>query len=128
MEWLKSVLYVVMTLIMGVIIFIAPTVAESVAVFYVSLLTGYLGLDVWAMIQKTAEMPKGEFTQCKKWRYVLCVVGYSILILCGYIKEIGGSVDFEQMYSVFLSAVFLIVSIFIGGLEGNKIATSVASS
>lgn len=123
MKVLKTVLYVFATFLMGVIIFVSPKVAGSVSVFYVGILSGYLGLDVWNMIQKTASLPVGKYKQLNQMRYILCAVSYIVLVICGYIKNSYAEVDLDQMYSVFLSAVFLIISIYIGGLEGNKLAT-----
>lgn len=119
----KTVLYVIATFLMGAIIFISPKIAGSVSVFYVGILSGYLGLDVWNMVQNTASLPVGEYKQVKQGRYILCAVSYIVLVVCGYVQSSYMDVNLDQMFSVFLSAVFLIISIYIGGLEGNKIAT-----
>ena len=57
MEQLKVIMYLVATVIMAGVIWIAPSVSDNVAIFYVSILTTYLGLDVWGMIKSTSLMP-----------------------------------------------------------------------
>lgn len=118
------VLYLVATVIMAGVIFICPSVADSVAIFYVSILSTYLGLDVWNMIKSTSLLPPGEFKPVKKWRYIVCALSYMVLIAFGYWQSVKTGIDLSAMYNTFLSAVFLLIAILIGGLEGNKIATS----
>ena len=118
------ILYLVATVIMAGVIFVCPQVADSVAIFYVSILSTYLGLDVWNMIKTTSLLPSGEFKPVKKWRYIICSLSYVILIIFGYVQSVKTGFDLSAMYNVFISAVFLLIAILIGGLEGNKLATS----
>lgn len=123
MEAFKFVLYLVATFIMAGVIWICPEVSSSVVVFYVSILTTYLGIDVYAMIKTTSVMPVGEYKEIKLWRYVLCASCYALLIVEGYVQSAKTDVDFNSFYSVLISALFLLIAILIGGLEGNKVAT-----
>lgn len=124
MESLKIILYLLASLIMAGVILICPGVADTVSIFYVSILSTYLGLDVWGMIKTTSLMPPGEYKDLKVGRYVLCAISYAVLIILGYVQSVKTGVDLSAMYSVFISAIFLLVGLLIGGLEGNKIATS----
>lgn len=128
MEKLKVVLYLCATVVMGGVIFAAPAVADTVAIFYVSILSTYLGLDVWGMIKNTSLLPPGEYKKVKTWRYVLCAVSYILLITCGYVQTALYGANFDGMFSVFISAVFILIALLIGGLEGNKIATGTQST
>lgn len=123
MEIFKSVLYVIASLIMAGIVILAPEIADSVCIFYVGILTTYLGLDVWGMIKSTSLLPPGEYKDIKIWRYVVCALSYAVIICIAYFVSVNKGVEFRSLYSVFSSAIFLLISILIGGLEGNKIAT-----
>lgn len=122
MEFLKGFLFSLASILMAVIIFIAPGVSQTVCVFYVMILSGYLGLDVWNMIDKTRTLPKDEYKSIKVNRYVICSFFYILLVVCGYIETAKTGVNLDTLFSVLLSAVFAMVAILIGGLEGNKAA------
>lgn len=127
-EAVKIVLYIAATLIMGGVEILVPGIAGSVAVFYVSILTSFLGLDIWGMIQTTAILPPGEYKELKVHRYVICACSYIVLIGLGYYISSTTGVDMASMYNVFVSAVFVLIAMLIGGLEGNKIATGTTSA
>jgi hypothetical protein len=123
MEIIKAIIYAVASaLMLGAIIF-APAIAGTVAIFYVSILSGYLGLDIWGMIKTTTILPPGEYKALKINRYILCSVSYAILICASYWQTSSSGVNLDSALSVFVCAIFLMVALLIGGLEGNKIAT-----
>lgn len=128
MEALKIVLYISATLIMAGVELLCPEIAGSVAVFYVSILTSFLGLDIWGMIKTTSILPPGEYKELKVHRYVICAFSYIVLIGIGYFVSSTKNVDMATMYNVFVSAVFVLITMLIGGLEGNKIATGTTSA
>lgn len=128
MEAVKIVLYIAATVIMAGVELIVPGIAGSVAVFYVSILTSFLGLDIWGMIKTTSILPPGEYKELKVHRYVICACSYIVLIGIGYFISATKNVDMAQMYNVFVSAVFVLIAMLIGGLEGNKIATGTTSA
>lgn len=108
---------------MGAVIWLCPSICDDVSIFYVSILTTYLGLDVWNMIKTTSLLPPGEYKEIKIKRYVLCVSSYLLMIAFGMIQAKRTGIDFNAMFTVFISAIFLLITLLIGGLEGNKIAT-----
>ena len=123
MEFIKAIIYAVASaLMLGAIIF-APAIAGTVAIFYVSILSGYLGLDIWGMIKTTTILPPGEFKALKINRYILCATSYVILICAAYWQTSSSGVNLDSALSVFVCAIFLMIALLIGGLEGNKIAT-----
>lgn len=125
MEVLKSVLYIISTAVMAGAIILFPDTVSFTSGFYMLILSTYLGLDIWGMIQKTTSLPKGEYKDIKVSRYVICVIGYLALIIVGYVMKASKGYDYDGMFKIFISAIFVIISLFIGGLEGNKIATDV---
>lgn len=125
MEILKTILYVVATFVMAGILVFCPEISDDVCIFYVSILTTYLGLDVWSMIKTTSLMPPGKYKDMKMWRYALCASSYVILIGIAYAQSIRLEIDLTSFYSVMTSAIFILIGLLIGGLEGNKIATKI---
>ena len=123
MEAFKVFLYIIATAIMAGVIIVSPDVANNVVFFYVSILTTYLGIDVYSMIKTTSLMPQGEYKKIKIWRYVLCSLSYAAIIILGYVKSMKCDCDFATMNSILISALFILIGILIGGLEGNKVAT-----
>ncbi|MCQ2087871.1 MAG: hypothetical protein MJZ37_07445 [Bacilli bacterium] len=123
MEVFKSLLYVIASVIMGAVIWLCPKICDDVSIFYVLILTTYLGLDVWNMIKTTKLLPPGEFKEMKIFRYALCVFSYVLMIAFGMIQVKRTGIDLNSMFSIFISAIFILISLLIGGLEGNKIAT-----
>ena len=104
-------------------ILLCPQVCGACSVFYVSILTSFLGMDVVNMIKSTKLLPPGEYRELKIGRYVVSSISYAVLLCAGFYMSKKTGVNLDSMFSVFLSAVFLMVGILIGGLEGNKLVT-----
>ena len=124
MEILKLIIFILATAIMEGIVIISPEVSQDVAIFYVSILSSYLGLDIWAMIQKTASLPSGEYKDINIHRYLISAGSYVVLLATAFYMKAKFGYDYGTMYSTFIAALFLMATILIGGLEGNKIATN----
>lgn len=128
MEALKIILYVIATVVMAGTEIIYPSISGSVSVFYVSILSSFLGLDIWDMIKKTSLLPPGDFKEMKIHRYVICAISYAVLVFIGYVASKTTGADFTEMNRTFVAAVFILIGLLIGGLEGNKIATGTTSA
>lgn len=128
MEVLKIVLYIIATVVMAGTEILCPAISGDVGVFYVSILTSFLGLDIWSMIKKTSLLPPGDFKEMKMHRYIICAFSYAILIFIGYVAGKKTGTDFSEMNRTFVAAVFILIGLLIGGLEGNKIATGMTTS
>lgn len=124
MEVLKLVIFILATAVMEGMVIVSPEVSQDVAIFYVSILSSYLGLDIWAMIQKTASLPSGEFKSINIHRYLVSAGSYVVLLGTAFFMKAKYGYDYGTMYSTFVAALFLMATILIGGLEGNKIATN----
>lgn len=128
MEIVKAVIYLVASAIMLAAIIFTPSIAGAVSVFYVSILSGYLGLDIWNMIKTTTLLPPGEYKDMKLKRYILCASSYAVLICAAYWQTSASGVNLDVVLTVFISAIFLMIALLIGGLEGNKIATGTTAA
>lgn len=124
MEVLKLIIFILATAVMEGIVMVSPEVSQDVAIFYVSILSSYLGLDIWAMIQKTASLPSGEYKDINIHRYLISAGSYVVLLATAFYMKAKFGYDYGTMYSTFIAALFLMATILIGGLEGNKIATN----
>lgn len=125
MEIIKGLIYVLSSILMLGIIIVNPDICDITSVFYCSILTTFLGIDVVGMIKKTCELPRGEYKDIKTNRYILCIICYSVLICASYIMHKIRGYEYNGMLTSFTSAIFLITTILLGGLEGNKIATDI---
>lgn len=122
MEFIKTLIFSVASIVLGLVIYFAPDISGTVVIFYVSILTGYIGLDVVNMIKSTSLLPPGEFKPVKTYRYVFCFVVFFIEIIVGVITQHIKQVNMNGLYTVLVSAIFLLAALLIGGLEGNKFA------
>lgn len=123
MEVVKAFLYIAASCVMLAAILLCPQVCGACSVFYVSILTSFLGMDVINMIKSTKLLPPGEYKELKIGRYVVSSISYAVLLGAGFYMTKKTGVNLDSMFSVFLSAVFLMIGILIGGLEGNKLVT-----
>lgn len=123
METLKAVVYVITTLFMAAVVILCPEICTTVSIFYVLILSTYLGIDVYGMIKETKLLPAGEYKDIKAWRYIVCTASYMVLdITCFVISKVN-HISMAPTLTIFTSALFLLVAILYGALEGNKIIT-----
>ena len=61
MEIIKAFLYIAASCVMLAAILLCPQVCGACSVFYVSILTSFLGMDVVNMIKSTKLLPPGEY-------------------------------------------------------------------
>lgn len=124
----KAVFFVLATLIMGACLWFVPESSGAVSVVYITALSVYLGLDVAAMIAKTAALPKGEFKNFNIHKYVIASACLVFLIgTCMAVRHFENPPDISTAMTSFLSAVMIVFTYILGGLEGNKIATNVTT-
>lgn len=123
MEIFKSIIYIAVTAFMLAVIFFCPEICTAVSVFYVLILTTYLGIDVYGMIKQTKLLPPGEYKDIKPWRYIICTVSYMLLSASCFIVGKINNISMGGPLTIFISALFLLVAILFGALEGNKIVT-----
>lgn len=124
MEKLKTILVMFATIAMGVCIWFYPAVSTEVSFFYVLLLSTYLSIDIWGMIKKTKELPSGEFEKIKTWRYLVCGISLMALVILNSVTTYKtADVNGTETFGIMIAALFIVISAYIGALEGNKLVT-----
>ena len=118
----KALLFLVPTIFMGMTIFFVPEIADTTSVFYVGLISVFLGVDMVAMIKKTKEMEAGQFQSVHIWRYVLVVLSLAGLLALSFLQYKQSKLMIVTIGSL-SAAVYLIAGILLAGLDGNKIVT-----
>jgi hypothetical protein len=118
----KFLVFMACSLVVAGIILFVTSIADSLALFYIGLISAYLGIDLATTLRTTNKLPDGEFKTIKEGRY--CLVAFTTVILftlCMVKKtELIPLIVSITSYS---SAMLLIGTLFIGAMEGNKMLT-----
>ena len=108
---------------MGIVLNIIPQTSGPISVTYASVLSIYLGVDLADTIIKTSQMSKGQYKDMHIHKYVISLICLAALVInCVIIKN---KCDVSTALTSFVSSIFIVAGILIGGLEGNKIATNI---
>lgn len=124
LKFVKALLFIVASGIMGVCVYFVPEISGNVSISFVFVLSMYLGIDIADTIKKSSEMKKGDFKPIHIHKYVIsavclvCLIGVSI-----YMKSKG--IDVSAAMTSFITSSLVIIGMLIGALEGNKIAANV---
>jgi|WetSurMetagenome_2_1015567.scaffolds.fasta_scaffold103914_2 hypothetical protein len=122
----KYLVYSIATLLMGLAIVFVPSVAESMAPTYIILIGSFLAIDLATMLKKTSTLPDGEFHPINKDRYIVSSICTLLLfVLCLYIQA-KNEVVLSGTLSVLGITLMSILSMYLGGLEGNKLLTGIS--
>lgn len=122
-SFLKSFIFVLVSVIMSIVLNIIPQTSGPISVTYASVLSIYLGVDLADTIIKTAQMSKGQYKDMHIHKYVISLICLAALVInCVIIKN---KCDVSTALTSFVSSIFIVAGILIGGLEGNKIATNI---
>lgn len=122
-SFLKSFIFVLVSVIMGIVLNIIPQTSGPISVTYASVLSIYLGVDLADTIIKTSQMSKGQYKDLHIHKYVISLICLAALVTnCVIIKN---KCDVSTALTSFVSSIFIVAGILIGGLEGNKIATNI---
>lgn len=119
---IKAVAFVIPSVFMFLILLFVPEIADPVSVFYVALVGTFVGMDLLAMIQRTKELPVGEFDTLKVWRYALsflCIC--ALLVVAFYQYKLGA--DVKLTLTSLAASVLILAGMVIAGLDGNRMAT-----
>lgn len=122
----KAAVFILASAVMGACLWFVPEASGAVSVVYITALSVYLGLDIAGMIAKTAALPKGKYKSFNIHKYV--VAAFCLLVLigtCTAARHFENPPDISTAMTSFLSAVMILFTCILGGLEGNKIATGV---
>lgn len=125
MDFTKALILIFAAIIMIVCIVFVPESAGAVSLTFLGVLSLYIGLDVAGMILATSKLKAGQFKRLKTHKYIvsgLCLTACIIVCVIKWSNVLSGTM------TTLLSAVMVILSCAIGGLEGNKIATQIDGS
>lgn len=124
----KAAAFILATAIMGACLWFVPESSGAVSVVYITALGVYLGLDIAGMIAKTAALPEGRFKSFNIHKYVTAAACLLFLIgTCAAVRHFENPPDISTAMTSFLSAVMILFTCILGGLEGNKIATGITT-
>lgn len=121
MKILKTVLFIIASIVMGCIIYFIPNIANAVSVTYVSCLGVYLTLDIAGMIKKTYSFENGLYDKLNTYKYIVSEICLLPLFILCLLKRDSNNLD-VAMESIG-SAIIFVIGIVIAGIEGNKLAT-----
>lgn len=102
-----------------------PQTSGPVSITFITVLGIYLGLDIAGMITKTSQLPKGEYKKISVHKYIISTICLMILVVLSLVMK--DKADMNTALTSFCSATMIICGCLLGGLEGNKIATSYGS-
>lgn len=119
----KYIVYSISSVIYGVLMIIVPEIVTNITIFYVSIISSFLGVDIAYTIKETNKLPEGEYKNIKKDRYIVTSIITAILLLSSIIMTKLYKVDLQSSIAVLSATLFLILSIYISGLELNKLFT-----
>jgi len=122
-ELIKYLIFIGASMLMGLTMWLVPDVAETCSIFYVSILSTFLGLDIANTLKHTNGLPEGQFKGLKASRYITSSIFLLILFIYAMVQIKMNQVNLSVSVTSFGSALFLIGSLYIGGLEGNKLLT-----
>ena len=111
-------------LIVGAVLLILNDVGviDSMAASFTAILGVFLGVDIVAMIGKSAKLPKGEFKKAHIYRYIIAVIMMLVLFAIALYRKEADNLGISMAAGAFGSGSILIIGLLMGGLEGNKIA------
>ena len=119
---IKAIAFVIPSIFMFVILLLVPEIADPVSVFYVALVGTFIGMDLLSMVQRTKELPAGEFDKLKIWRYALSFVCICALLVVSFYRYKTGA-DVKLTLTSLSASILIIAGMVIAGLDGNRIAT-----
>lgn len=122
MDITKALILICAAIIMIVCIVFVPESAGAVSLTFLGVLSLYIGLDVAEMIVSTSKLKAGQFKPLKTHKYIVAGV---CLVACIGVCAFKWSNLLSTTMTTLLSAVMVLLSCAIGGLEGNKIATKI---
>ncbi len=126
----KLVYFIISVAVMIVSILLVQNseIVGMMAISYITIVGAYLGIDMAGMIKDTANMPKGEYREMDKARYIIALIFQVVLFVETIIISRMTSEELTTALSMFGAGALLIIAFIMGGLEGNKIATKIEGS
>lgn len=122
-KFVKSLLFVLASIVMTLCLIYLPNVSGPVSITFVGVLSCYLGIDVADTIIKSSEMEQGKYKDIHKHKYIISLICLSVMIgVCMFIPD---KTVVNTALTSLISSVLIVIGILIAGLEGNKIAANI---
>jgi hypothetical protein len=113
----------------GMLFFAADSaVSVSLSIAFTSIVGAFLGVDIAAMIKKTAMLPPGSYKAINKHRYIISLAIFALLIVEAFILSYTRGRDCDALYASFGVGFLIVVGGLVAAVEGNKIATGQAQN
>jgi hypothetical protein len=108
---------------MGALVLFFPMIANNSALYYQLILGTFLGIDIAITLKNTNALPEGQFKLLKVGKYVSAFIANAILFVLAAVIDNGIEVDMTPSVTVFSAGCFIVIAMFLGALEGNKLLT-----
>jgi len=119
----KYIVLILSSIVYGVGMFLYPNIINSISIFYVGIIGSFLGIDMANTLKKTSIMPKGEFKTIKKDRYIVCACITTVFFIASLILNKIYDIAIESGLTTLGATIFVIATMYISTLEGNKLLT-----
>jgi thiosulfate reductase cytochrome b subunit len=108
----------------GMLFFVADsTVSVSLSITFTGIVGAFLGVDIAAMIKKTAMLPPGSYKAINKHRYIISLAIFALLILEAFFLSSSRGRNCDALYASFGVGFLIVVGGLVAAVEGNKIVT-----
>ncbi|WP_020613131.1 hypothetical protein [Sediminispirochaeta bajacaliforniensis] len=109
----------------GFILFVeSGSVLTAVSLGFVFIIGSFLGVDLVKMIKDTSSLPDGKYQDIRKSRYILALIFFALLCIEAFIISKVYDRNLDGVYGSIGVGFMIVVSLFVSGIEANKIATT----
>jgi len=124
----KMIFYIFASVLMASIIIFLPQLADGVIPTYLLILGAYVGIDVGIILKKTNALPEGQFKEVNKVPYFVTIAITGILFGIALFMNKKFEAPVTGSLTILSTSVFLVISAYLGVLQGNKLLTGTAPS
>lgn len=122
---IERMVYVVIgCVLMGLALYLLKynqTALEIVSASFMGMIGGFLGVEMAVMLNRTSNLPKGEYEPAHKGRYIFSVVAFLALLIETLYIESHFYVSLGITSGNFLAGSMLVIGLLVSGLSANRI-------
>lgn len=100
-----------------------PVIIGTICSVYVASVGTFLGVDLRKMISDTRKLPVGSFKPMNKWRYVLTVVLFVVILVEAFIVHELKGTQVSVIYTSCGVGLIVVLGLLMSGIEANKVVT-----
>ena len=119
----KYFIYALSSIIYGALMFFDSAIISNITLFYVTIVSAFLGIDVAYTLKETNKLPDGEYKDLKKDRYIITAIVTGLLLAGSIVMTKVFNQDLTGASATLGATLFLVFSVYIGALEGVKLLT-----